>query len=394
MKKIVLAVLVILSSYFIFSTSVYGYEIIQEKDYLYSHIVNDDSYFYEDEKYVIIGNEYDINLEDVTKLKNSNVNKELFIYFIDEYRGNIKSYKDMKAIRYYNDMGEVKTASLSTTSVDKETIKEEIYQFFIEELSANHFTEFNITNQSNEFKPVKGYFGKLVHIDKPYGYVIINYEVLKFRTNETSSLWMIRSAVGFTPGYVAFNNDEKEFEKYKNGSGYLHLEAVQPIFEESQSYSYPGGIPHFKDAFPVNQPSKVTISSSFVGGLTLGYSWKNGFSTNGISTGTDFNAGLNISYGYSKTYERQNPRMSTQISPSRDNEYQWTYDYAEKYGAIETHNMDIGYIYEQNNSGPGHYLSENDIAFEHQIKMNVHKQFLLVHDTKTINKTFYVSIHR
>ena len=303
----------------------------------------------------------------------------------------------MKAIKYYRVMGKTKTAFLGTYSTDKTIIRDEIYEFFLEDLNSYSQDYVNILSfndaQSNTFESFPNYSGILRYNQKPYGYFVINYNVSKFRVNEISSLWLINSSASFTPGYIAVRNNESGYEKYKNGKGYLHVEATQPKHEISQSYTYPGGKPYFKDAYPVNQPGKVTITSSFSTGLTLGYSFENGFSTDGSSKSHEINVGLNLGYSYSKSFTHQNPRMSSQNSPTINNEYQWSYRYAETHGAIETNHIKTGYIYEQNNSGPDHYLDENDISFKYEMDMDVHKQFTLFHNTKNVNKSFYVGFH-
>lgn len=141
--------LTILTLHLVSAVSVFGYELSNEKDYPYSHIVDFDNYFYEDENYVIVGNNYDIKSEDVVTFQEEYINKQLLIYFFVEYHGDIRSYEYMIAIKYYYVMGEINTAFLGTSSTDKIIIKDEIYDFFIEDLTGETFTELNLANMSN-----------------------------------------------------------------------------------------------------------------------------------------------------------------------------------------------------------------------------------------------------
>lgn len=102
--------------------------------------------------------------------------RELFIYFLDNYRGNIKSFWGLKAIRYYKSNNQIKSVLLSTTSTKVNDIKQEIYDFFTEKYEEdNSYNTMNVNIQSltnyGEFVSVPGYSALLKHVDKPYGYI-------------------------------------------------------------------------------------------------------------------------------------------------------------------------------------------------------------------------------
>lgn len=211
------------------------------------------------------------------------------------------------------------------------------------------------------------YSGSMRQNKKPYGYIDIDWTVQKYRANNISSLYLVESHAAFTPGIVAMANDSSGYSTWKNLSGYLHIIPRVARFDVDRGLIRYGGTPVFKDAYPLNNPGTITISSTYNVGATLGYSFKNGFSLDNISIGQDTNLGLNISYSYNKSYTTTEPALSAQKSASNPQAYEWLYTY--NTARAETNHLITGYMFELNNKG--HDLLEGDLAFIYEYKMNV-----------------------
>lgn len=210
--------------------------------------------------------------------------------------------------------------------------------------------------------------------NKPYGYIDCNHDVLKYRVNDVSSLYIINLNTTFVPGIIAKINDSTGFSDYLLNSGYIHILPKRAYFEIYYDNIRYGAQPYYKDAFPVNQPNMVTISSTFNEGLTLGYSFTNGFSLDNIYAEVEQNTGLNISFGYSKSISLSNPSFSMQHGFENRDEVQWNYQY--HVNMEESFHFNSGYILEMSNDGGD--LSEGSIAYDIEFK--------------TINKSKYYSL--
>lgn len=189
------------------------------------------------------------------------------------------------------------------------------------------------------------------------GYIVYHVAVSKYRANSTSSLYIVSVRSSFVPGQVARNNGDSSYGKYLNNSGYVHM-TVDQAYDRNEEYYYGirwGSVPYKKDYWPLNEPAMCTITSSLQVGLSLGFSFKNGFSTSAVSKEGSGNLGLNISYGYSKAYTQTDPALSVQVDSSNLAKCQWSYAYLGKtaYETVksETHHMTTYYMFELSNSG-------------------------------------------
>ncbi len=99
----------------------------------------------------------------------------------------------------------------------------------------------------------------------------------------------------------------------------------------------------------------------------MGYSFRNGFSKDGISIGTDKNLDLNISYSYNKTYTTAEPALSVQKTASNPQTFSWQYQYSSN--REETNCLKVGYIFEMNNKG--HEMRKGDVALTFDYLMKV-----------------------
>lgn len=365
------------------------------------------SYFFEDDNFVVIGNDFNIDNNNLNEIKDNINEKNLVIYFINKNNNNqILDFNDTNAIIYFkNKEGKIEKTSLEVDSNDENKIKKEILDFIFDFslyiqstiYDTHNKVELDMVYSTNN---TYGHFETIYYSSYPdrrivnpeYGYIVISYTVSKYRANITSSLWLIQTKVSFVPGGVARSNGDSTFKDYKNKAGYLHLEAIQPVEEISQEYKFKGGIPYLKDAFPVNQPGIVSINSSFNIGLTLGYSFTDGFSTSGQTSSIGGSYGANIGFGYSKSYQNSEPLLSAQQAPYDFNTFQWNYTYDSKRdGQKLTNHLNTGYIFEQNNSG--HYLGENDIAFKYDLELEMRRTTLVFYDTKFVRGTVNIAYH-
>lgn len=79
---------------------------------------------------------------------------------------------------------------------------------------------------------------------------------------------------------------------------------VEQAYDANEEYMYGkryDNIPYKKDFWPINEPGVVAITSSINTGLTMGYSFENGFILEDVSVKDNRNIGAEISYWYSKT---------------------------------------------------------------------------------------------
>ena len=126
---------------------------------------------------------------------------------------------------------------------------------------------------------------------------------------------------------------------------------VEQAYDANEEYYYGrrwGNIPYKKDFWPVNEPGVVAITSSINAGVTMGYSFENGFSLDNISVNENRNLGANISYGYSKTITKSEPALSVQVNSGNTSICEWYYTYSKD--AEETHHLNTNYMFEISNS--------------------------------------------
>ncbi len=321
------------------------------------------SYYYEDENTVVFGNYNDIDKSLIDYYISIDKNVFIYDYYLgDNLNDNIASTNS--AVLYSNhNMKQVDVLNLQTA--DFADFKTEVIAFYLEKLS----TSLNSVRLSgideSVFQPL--YQGSFRESKAPYGYIDVLYTVKKYRSSTTSSLYLVESKASFIPGKMAKDNGDNNYGDWYNKSGYIHVEAKQAVNEIDQATIRKGGIPKLKDAYPENSPGMITVSSTYSIGATLGYSFTNGFSLDNITMEQNREMGLNISYAYTKAYTNQEPALSTQISSTNLNEYQWTYNYVDERN--ETNHINTGYLFEMNNYN--HDLFEGDLSLEYNYKMTV-----------------------
>lgn len=377
------------------SNKVYAME---NDNYQKMQISKEDNYYYEDSNILILGNHYELLYDEFKNIKNDSLGKDILVYYINLDKVKTREFIDSHAILFLWDENKYQTSSFKSMTENYDDLIIDINSFVQEKLYEKDLITPEFKTHTNEELFITVYQNEKRFQKTYYGYVDVSYHVKKYRVNDITSLWLVETKSSFTPGYVVLRNasdkdpDSFNWKKYQNHSGFLHMKAYQPKHEIDQATSYPGGTPKYKDAYPVNQPGKVNITSSFFANLNIGYSWKNGFGTSGAESSTEVGVGLNIGYSYSKTYEYPDPRMTAQKSAYDQNEYQWYYEYSRKRGQIETNHLNTGYIFEQNNTG--HYLDEDNIGLFYEVKMNVRKTQLIWSWTEeTFGGTWFIGYH-
>ena len=187
------------------------------------------------------------------------------------------------------------------------------------------------------------------------GYIVSMIAFSEYQANDYSSIFIAKVKSTFVPGLVAYQNGDKSYDKWKNNSGYVHISIEQAYDKTEESiYGTPryGSIPYFKDYWPCNEPSTVTISSSIKSGLVLGYSKSNGFSVNG-----------NISYEYDKSITQSEPKVSAQLSKDLSNA-QWSFTF--KNNSEYSYDQYSNYMYEISRQANEMYYSDVRLKLDYQ----------------------------
>lgn len=280
------------------------------------------------------------------------------------------------------------TDMLSSSTTDTQKLKTEIIEFIDEKLtniSEQDSINYSTRSTTNLFSTTL-YSSSFRKLHKPYGYVDCDYNVKKYRANDVSSLYLIESHIYFTPGKVAKENGSSDYENYYNSKGYIHLKAQPAEKVVGNDQIRYGGTPVFKDAYPVNSPSKITISSSFSSGTNLGYSFSNGYSLDNVSIEAGVEFGANIGYSYSKSITSDDPVISAQKNAEDAQMFEWNYTYDSV--KEETFHLFTGYMFEMNNEG--HDIEEGDLAFRYNYQLVVKKRFLgIPHSEQICTGTSY-----
>lgn len=203
------------------------------------------------------------------------------------------------------------------------------------------------------------------------GYIVYHIAVSRYTVDSESIIFIVKVKNAFVPGIVAYNNDEEGYGKYKNQEGYVHMTVEQAYDANEESYYGRrwGNVPYKKDYWPVNSPSVVTIASSIQAGVTLGYSFENGFSKEGITLGVGSNESASISYSYSKAITKTEPALTVQVNSANTDICEWYYTYSSD--AAETYYQETNYMFEISNSA--NEMLVGDFRLKLDYKFVVHK---------------------
>lgn len=190
------------------------------------------------------------------------------------------------------------------------------------------------------------------------GYIVYHIAVSRYTVDSESIIYIVTVNNSFVPGIVANKNNEEGYGKYKNQEGFVHM-TVEQAYDANEEYYYGrrwGNIPYKKDYWPVNSPSVVTVTSSIQAGINLGYSFENGFSTEGITIGIGSSRGASISYEYSKSITREEPALTAQVNSANTDMCEWYYTYSSD--TAETHHQQTNYMFEISNSRNGMFVGD------------------------------------
>ena len=330
------------------------------------NVIDKKDYSFKTERIAVMGNWDPIEKEEIDDLLKSSdivlIYDTKLNFQVDDSKPNNKI-----EIHYYKNHTKVSHYFRSSTT-DENELKQEINDFANEKLDDFNSNDFAVTSYNADASLFNVlYSTSFREMSKPYGYIDCDYNVLKYRTNDVSSLYIVEATVYFVPGIIAKKDGASGFKNYKNEFGYFHINASNAEVEVGYGQVRRGGTPVFKDAYPVNTPGTISIASTYNIGTNMGYSFKNGFSKDGISIGTDKNLGLNISYSYNKTYTTAEPALSVQKTASNPQTFSWQYQYSSN--REETNCLKVGYIFEMNNKG--HEMREGDVALTFDYLMKV-----------------------
>lgn len=204
---------------------------------------------------------------------------------------------------------------------------------------------------------------------KPYGRIYYDVTLFEYASFDTTSLFLAEITQEFIPGKVCDTNNEIGYNRdYLVYDGYTHVKTSQNVADLGNDEWIYGSTSILKDAFPVIQPSTVTITSSYEEGQTFGFSVGVLFSlTEGIGADGEAYYDYSNSGTYTKSYTDTEPALSTQHGTDA-NEFQWTY----LYETLQAKNnyMKLGYMFEANrynNDGRDIYR-KFDMTIEKNVK--------------------------
>lgn len=199
------------------------------------------------------------------------------------------------------------------------------------------------------------------------GYIVYHIAVSRYTVNAKSILYIVTVNNSFTPGEVALLNGETGYCNAKLSAGYVHM-TVEQAYDATEEPTYGrrwGNIPYKKDYWPINNPSVCTIGSSIQAGVNLGYSFTNGFSSDGIGLSEDRNLGLNISFGYSKSFTYTEPLLSVQQNSANPDKCEWYFDYQND--AAITYHQQTNYMFEISNSRADMFVGEFRLKLDYMM---------------------------
>ena len=319
--------------------------------------VGDVDYHSEEENRVIYGNYRDFDSTLLYSLIHDE-SKVCIFYDLDLSDNVNNSYEITRnnAVVYYYKNNIPYVNSYRSNSTEEQDLICDIENYVNEILltideqstSATFLQRSPYTTEKEAFEPL--YSGSFREEEKPYGYIDCSYVVKKYRTNDISSLYLIEANVSFTPGKTAKDSGNTSYGNWYNSTGYLKIKATRAESEVGNDQVLYGGTPVFKDAYPINHPEPPITGSSYRNGQYL------------------------------------KPALSTQKDPMDVEKYTWLYTYA--YPESEAYLLNVGYMFEMNNSG--YDLREGDVALEFEYKMTVDNTRWLFNKIHAFNgRTFH-----
>lgn len=340
----------------IFNCSLCFAEDLNIIDYL-----NENKSIYEDESQIIYSN-YAYDEKQMFQIMNSTDKQCLFFEKnINPSNGsNLFGMIDGICFSYKSNYDE-------DSIYDIEELKQNCNDYYLYVLDNSRRVDSCDANIGNDFTK----YSKTIFIREqnvPYGYIDVEFKFYySNKYHNTSGLVLVESKSSFVCGAMASANNSKFDKSYYQYSQYSHLTVDKYKEWDDSTRDYRTTLtPVIKDYWPVNKPMAQTISSSFNIGFNYGYSYNNGFSTNdGFSIDSGNNNGINIGFGYSKSYTDTLPALSVQRNADDYNMIEWTYSYDQSTHAVNissTNNASQYLLFEVN----GNSCSRTDFVLNYE----------------------------
>jgi len=224
-------------------------------------------------------------------------------------------------------------------------------------LTPNYNLGYSLTSASsrsigNGFDTLGGFSNAKI-IDCKDGYVYYNLDISKTEYTDKSNLYLVHTLTQFTPGYVTKLNNIPNYDQSRSlGRGYVHLALEQYRDLDKNAV---GSVISPKEYWPRSSTYTTSISSTFGATVSYNSSIQQGVEIgNGGSIGASVskNSGTALSFSFSKTMSSvtDDPRLSTQNSPTNPNEAQWSFEIINKDVAGKTtYYLDTYYLFEMDN---------------------------------------------
>lgn len=212
----------------------------------------------------------------------------------------------------------------------------------------------NITRRTigNGFDTLGGFPNAKI-IDCKDGYVYYNLDISKTKYTNKSNLYLVHTLTQFTPGYVTKLNNVPNYDQSRSlGRGYVHLALEQ--YKDSEKNALGSKISP-KEYWPRSSTYTTSITSTFGATVSINSSIEQGVEIgNGGSLGASAteNKGSSLSFTFSKALSSvtDDPRLSTQTSPTNVNEAQWSFEVINKDVAGKTtYYLDTYFLFEMDN---------------------------------------------
>lgn len=306
------------------------------------NLSKEENFYFEDEKILILGNQ-ELNLNNFDYLS---LNKD-FLYF------NLNASND-ELNAFFHDYESDTSNQMRSNSINETTLIKEINEFYNENNVTNKIFK---SSSNNDFKRVTS--GNLKEYKKPYGYYYYNYELSRFDFSYESSLYHLSLTQYIVPGCIPYSLKDKDYNNDRIDFAATKVYVCQKEIETGYYESWKGGIPVFKDAYPLTRPNTVTITSTYNAGLTIGRSTEIGFNK-GIYASEGFSFDTSLSISYSKSYQKDEPKLSAQPG-TKDGEFTWVYNYEKPQNYSNDENL--GYFFEMNNYQNGENVKNSAAIF-------------------------------
>ena len=334
--------------------------IFKKDDHLFSEYVFEavsDVDCRSEENRVIYGNYSDFDYSLLYSLIHDK-DKICIFYDLDLSDNLNNSYEIMQnnAVVYYYKNNIPHISSYISSSIEEEYLINDIENYVNEILSKidnedafshtpTDFLQSSIYTTGNEvFEPL--YAGSFRKEEKPYGYIDCDYVVKKCVSSDVKNLYITQATFSFTPRKMAKDSGNTGYGNWYNSTGYVKVKASGAEGEVGTDQVLNGGTAVFMDAYPITSPQNPPITSS--------------------------------SY---RPYKLPTYLLSAQKDPKDTEKYTWLYTCT--YPQSDAYRLNVGYMFEMNNSG--HELLEGKVVLSFEYNMTVNNNRRLFNQTNTFS---------